>query len=1156
MRSSVSVILSSPVQDPNMSHPDYEQTAHHHASLLILVKHLGEELSNKSFSKVFERINKINSIKIADSNGVQRNVWARFIKEYPVGNNDWGDFQTHRRLLGLITVAKCKTQIDLNETCRVHESLKVKYTQTLYDSRCVVFGVNDGPDTPVFSTPSNFKSQALFFASDGEESASLEENLSEFLSSLFWVLESKRHERSREKIERVSLLLAPFERKDFVGLDMESRSNRKRSVGRMTKHLGDLCLQAGLLGDALTHYHAAADTLRSINDWLWLGSACEGLSAASVCIRFPNMNKICPVQRNSSLREGTAPKLNEKQNNLATEILEPSSLVLPTNVLTPEEICKSYRESIIHYSKYQNAGVVETETCFKAARIAAELNLVLQASSFLQNIIFINLVLPEEDKIQRLMSLSELYCRIGFQRKASFYRQLAATRYVSARNPQTNWLQCYNLMLQALPGHKLTLDPADYQSYGEMGWGRLQKQVLQDVVAAARRVGQSGLATRHMTLLLQVMWRELSPAERQESALQLQALTEQCEGSPVSLVLDSGVVIPPANLVHIPLAESFVVQKLKPRLQPSKMEKAKEDYGPFLFSPLNFGSMERKVGKKENRQNFIWVAEEQCEVKMELTNPLPFELEVSNMVEFFYNDVLSFQRLLTNGCVFESLPLTVVLPPEVIRFPVMLTGTPKEVGALEIIGYSTHTLGVKSNCRLKSLPKIPTTQIFIDVVPSLPLVKVSLSIKLEQTGDHSTVSLYAGESVDCELVVENVGMIDVEVMEVNVDTMVDSGVVECDVTDLESRLPLKVGSSLTLPLKVFAVATFVNTFPPDGGSIRSSLFSGPSSYPSLTNFKPGVYDHLSPSSSFRSGPSSLNSLTSQFNRLNIDNTIKGIESRVKVRYSGKPGIESGYCRTAVVTINVDITNSILISNWDVLPSEICTQFYMVLDVVNMTNQEVEVKYTANKSILIEENETCRVPVPVDRCPLSKIASCEESIKEIVDLNSTCCEHIASLVEVVWEMGTRRGKASLQGITLSMQMLDIVRMSPITWEVSINGSVVNGVGSPISISLGDCVQLSVVARNSLSWPLEDLVLSVHYFKDYQNGTCNYQLDNQLAVAGPSQLHVLKVEQHGSARLESSVVFFIPGQYKMSVQCTSQKRHMWKLVPPLDLEVQDE
>lgn len=42
------------------------------------------------------------------------------------------------------------------------------------------------------------------------------------------------------------------------------------------------------------------------------------------------------------------------------------------------------------------------------------------------------------------------------------------------------------------------------------------------------------------------------------------------------------------------------------------------------------------------------------------------------------------------------------------------------------------------------------------------------------------------------------------------------------------------------------------------------------------------------------------------------------------------------------------------------------QFYLVLDVVNVTNQEMELKYTTNKSILMEEKESYRIPVPVDR----------------------------------------------------------------------------------------------------------------------------------------------------------------------------------------------
>lgn len=87
------------------------------------------------------------------------------------------------------------------------------------------------------------------------------------------------------------------------------------------------------------------------------------------------------------------------------------------------------------------------------------------------------------------------------------------------------------------------------------GWTGLQKQVLQDLVVAATRLGQSSVATRHMTLLLQVMWFHLSPTERHDFAMQLASLASQCEGAPVPLVLSSGQVIPPVNLVVVPTTE-------------------------------------------------------------------------------------------------------------------------------------------------------------------------------------------------------------------------------------------------------------------------------------------------------------------------------------------------------------------------------------------------------------------------------------------------------------------------------------------------------------------------------------------------------------------------------------------------------------------------
>lgn len=109
-----------------MSRPDFEQTAHDHAALLILLKPVGTQIKQKTIVKLCERIVKAAStFTITDSSGTTREILARFVREYPVENNDWGDFQTHRRLLGLITFGRYDTQEELDELCRLHETLKV-----------------------------------------------------------------------------------------------------------------------------------------------------------------------------------------------------------------------------------------------------------------------------------------------------------------------------------------------------------------------------------------------------------------------------------------------------------------------------------------------------------------------------------------------------------------------------------------------------------------------------------------------------------------------------------------------------------------------------------------------------------------------------------------------------------------------------------------------------------------------------------------------------------------------------------------------------------------------------------------------------------------------------------------------------------------------
>lgn len=636
-----------------------------------------------------------------DSNGLNRDIWARYTRDHPVENNEWGDFQTHRRLLGLITVGRFDSQDELNELCRAHESLKVKYTNTLFDSRCILisstkkweaddeFSLSSDLTEPtlsnrknhevnvtnpfptdakleeVFTTPSNFKSTVKFYW-ENDQCIELETILTDFIGSLFWILESKRLDRTHDKLDRVPLLLAPFEKKDFVGLDMDTRNMKKRCVGRITKNLADLTLQSGLVAESLSLYQAASDTLRAINDSLWLGAANEGLCAASAILVYPQLRiKTSSQQIASLLQENSSQRLNanrslgqdklilKPQANLTINLNsqntdglnDESSLAssastssvssslasssassntsntsslantpvmnasisyadrissCPANVLQPNEIVIKYREAIINYSKYRHAGIIETEGALKAARICIGMCRNLDVACFLQNVLYINLKMNDQERVQRFETLTELYQRIGFIRKAAFCQRLAAWRHVAQSNTAPDWNQSYRLMFESFPGHKLTLDPFEVLQ-NNAGWPCLQIDLIQQLIAAARRLGHSALATRHMTFLLQTMWQHLSPNEQKEFSIQLQNLSAQCEGAPVPLVLDNGTVIPPANLTDLPYCDQFKIKMLSSHMRPYKMTTNKIDSGPFLFTPIHFGSIDRRIKKNDGK---------------------------------------------------------------------------------------------------------------------------------------------------------------------------------------------------------------------------------------------------------------------------------------------------------------------------------------------------------------------------------------------------------------------------------------------------------------------------------------------------------------------------------------------------------------------------
>uniref|UniRef100_A0A8D0CTD5 Trafficking protein particle complex subunit 9 n=1 Tax=Sander lucioperca TaxID=283035 RepID=A0A8D0CTD5_SANLU len=550
-----------------MSVPDYMQCAEDHQTVLVVVQPVGI-VPEDQFFRIYKRIASVSQVSIRDS----QRLLIRYRHHYLPENNEWGDFQTHRKVVGLISITTCASAKEWPQTAERFHGQKEVYSSTLYDSRLLVFGLQgDVAEQP--------RTDVAFYPSF-EDCPDVEKRVDDFVGSIFIVLESKRLDRATDKSgDKIPLLCVPFEKKDFVGLDTDSRHYKKRCQGRMRKHVGDLCLQAGMLQDALVHYHMAVELLRGVNDFLWLGAALEGLCSASVIFHYPGGTAGKTVARKPSISQpADAGKRHRPGALTANGISADTSTEIgrAKNCLSPEDIIEKYKEAISYYGKYKNAGVIELEACVKAVRVLAIQKRAREASEFLQNAVYINLgQLSEEEKIQRYSILSELYELIGFHRKSAFFKRVAAMQCVAPTIPEPGWRACYKLLLETLPGYSLSLDPKDFSKGTHRGWAAVQMRLLHELVYASRRMGNPGLSVRHLSFLLQTMLDFLSDQGQ---------LTIRLESTNITLLWNS--------------------------------------------SPMRY---------------FQWVQGDVCEVQLMVYNPMPYELRVENMVSVIYYALLHFK---------------------------------------------------------------------------------------------------------------------------------------------------------------------------------------------------------------------------------------------------------------------------------------------------------------------------------------------------------------------------------------------------------------------------------------------------------------------------------------------------------------------------------
>ena len=120
-----------------MSIVEYSQCAEDHQRMLILVQQVGCHLAAKNFSRLYDRITKVQEVDIPNNN---RTVYLRYKKTYATKNSEWGEFQAHRKIVGLICLGAYEAEEEVTQLSRLYTDIKQLYSSTLFDSRLFIFG--------------------------------------------------------------------------------------------------------------------------------------------------------------------------------------------------------------------------------------------------------------------------------------------------------------------------------------------------------------------------------------------------------------------------------------------------------------------------------------------------------------------------------------------------------------------------------------------------------------------------------------------------------------------------------------------------------------------------------------------------------------------------------------------------------------------------------------------------------------------------------------------------------------------------------------------------------------------------------------------------------------------------------------------------------
>ncbi|KVI00078.1 TRAPP II complex, Trs120 [Cynara cardunculus var. scolymus] len=713
--------------------------------------------------------------------------------KYVIGGSPpspWEDFQSYRKILGVIGICHCPSCPDLDSVVGQFVAACKGYPSSLVQ-RCFAFSPGDSQ----LEDESKKRNKLVLFppADQRTQEFHLQTMMQDIAASLLmefekWVLEAE---------SGGTLLKTPLDSQASLSAEevcvlgvlvKEAIKAKKRRHARAQKTIGDYCLLAGSPIDANAHYSTALELARMTGDYFWYAGALEG----GVCAFLMS-------------------KAGEKD---------------PTLV---DEVKYRYNGVIMHYRKsfiQENAQRVsplsfELEATLKLARflnrpllVKEVVELLTTASDGARSLI------DASDKLILYVEVARLFGTLGYHRKAAFFSRQVAQIYLQQENnlAASSALQVLALTTKAYrvqsraatANHNVSNETGQYVtdsgkmhhhflvSLFESQWSTLQMVVLKEILLSAVRAGDPLAAWSAAARLIRSYYPLITPPGQNGLA---SALTNSAERLP------SGTHCPDPALPFIRL-HSFPLHSSQTDI--IKRNPKREDWwagsapsGPFIYTPFS-----KRDSAGSSKHSLIWIIGEPVQVLVELANPCGFDLIVNSI----YLSVHSGN--------FDAFPVSVTLPSNSSKV-LSLSGVPTKEGAVSIPGCIVRCFGVLTEhffkdvdnlllgaaqglvlsdpfrcCGSGKLKNITVPNII--VVPRLPLLVSHV------VGGDSAIILYEGEIRDLWISLANAGTVPVEQAHISLSGKNQDSVVSIGYEILKSALPLKPGAEVIIPVTLKA----------------------------------------------------------------------------------------------------------------------------------------------------------------------------------------------------------------------------------------------------------------------------------------------------------------------------------------------------------------